>query len=60
MTEWSQWLEDNWVYFCLGCCTSTKDQRNIMTLNKLCKKHNVSLKVVMEIINEYTEVIKND
>lgn len=60
MVDWSAWLEDNYKYVLMGLCDNVKDRANVMHLAEICKKHNVSLKVVMDIINEFNEVTKND
>lgn len=58
MNEWVRWMEDNYRYILLGGCKTRAEQETVNALADICKKHNVSLKTVVDIFNELNEVIK--
>lgn len=60
MNEWVRWMEDNYKYILMGFCKTESEQKTVVALAEICKKHNVSLKTVTDIFSELNEVINHD
>lgn len=61
MTDvWLSWLEDNYKYFAVALQNSDEDRHNVLKLARICEKHGISFKSVVEIISEFNAGEKDD
>lgn len=52
------WLSVNYAFVLAAMQSSEQDRANTFKLDQICKNHGVSFKTFMDIMHEYTEVVK--